>query len=160
MTHLPSLWQEPIPPSGPAVTPQQRMAWIREWIRPYTRDLALEHLLTQPGDHRLQLESFEAAIAFGFKCKASADEIIMAANAEWDAAIANVTRCLEALRRRLWHMCRARMPEETIIKAADAVTQDFDVFVPDELLMPLLKRIWDAAQVRRGRGPPRYARAA
>ncbi len=160
MARLPSLWQQPLPPSGAEVTPQRRMAWIREQVRLYARELALEQLLEPPPDDRLKAEIFSAVVDFGLKAKSTRDEIISAFDAEWDDATKHAARWLEALRRRVWSMCRAQMPEQTIIQAARETERNFSVFVGDELLMPLLKRIWDAAQPRRGKGPIRHGRAA
>jgi hypothetical protein len=127
------------------------MRWIREQIHLYTRDLALEHLLTGPSNCSLQYESFEAGIGFGFQCKASHDEIITACNSEWADAIAHGARFIDALRRRLWSMCRSRMSEQVIIQAADEMKRHWGVFVDDELLMPLLHKIDLAAKPRRRR---------
>jgi hypothetical protein len=151
MPRADSIYAVPIPPDGPEVTPQQRMQWIRKRIRLYTRDLALEELLSNPTDHSLQLESFEAAIGFGFQCKATHNEIIEAANREWADAIAYGSRFVEALRRRLWSMCRSRMPEQAVIHAADELQRDWWVCVGDDLLMPLLRKIDIAATPRRRR---------
>ena len=151
MKHEPSIYAAPIPPTGEWVTSAHRMRWIREQIRLYTRELALEHLLTGPQDHELQLESFEAGIGFGFQCKANHEEIITACNAEWADATAHGARFIEALRRRLWSMCRARMSEQVVIQAADEVQRQWGVFVGDEVLMPLLHKIDIAAKPRRRR---------
>jgi hypothetical protein len=62
--------------------------------------------------------------------------------------------CLEHLRRRVWPMAAARMPESSIIIAADEVVASHGTWIPDDLLMPLLRRIWHAAQRRGARIVP------
>jgi hypothetical protein len=130
----------------------QRIGWIRQQHRLYARELAVEYLLDPPPadlPYLQQAEAFSAAIGFGIQCKATPEEIITAAATEWADASRAVSECLDHMRRLLWPMCAAKMPEQAIRQAAAGVCERHNVYVPRELLTPLLSRTWDAATRRR-----------
>ena len=140
-----SLLATPIPPIGQAVTSMHRIRWIREQCRLYTRDLALWEVMGDVEPPWGRIEAFGAAMGFGKQCEASDAEITTAGNAEWEAAKQHATNLLEHVRRRVWSMCAARLPEATIQAAADEACRQRDSFIPDDLLNPLLLNIWQAA---------------
>jgi hypothetical protein len=79
--------------------------------------------------------------SFGLMCEAPAQEIATIAKSEWKRADAHALKWMEALRRRLWPMCRAEAPDKAVIAAADEVGAMFNIIVPDELLFPVLQKI-------------------
>jgi hypothetical protein len=155
------LFRQSIPPIGPAVTPHHRVTWIRDQHRLYARELAVDYVLDPEGGigghgeykDAEEAEAFSAAVGFGLQCHASVTEIITAARAEWVAAVNLVHNCLDHVRRRISPMCRAQMPEQTIIAAAQSVCSDHGVYIDRELLMPVLLKVWNAAQIRSRRVP-------
>lgn len=152
-----SLFRAPIPPTGEAVTPQQRMTWIREQVRLYARELAVDYVLDPEGGigghgeyaDAEEAEAFSATVGFGLQCKATAQEITTAARVEWVDAVNRVNDCLDHLRRRVSPMCRAQLPQDPIITAAKSVCAHHGIYIADELLMPALLKVWNAAQIRR-----------
>lgn len=86
-------------------------------------------------------EHFEAVMGFGDMCQAPAHEVALIAKNEWQRAETHALKWMDALRRRLWPMCRAEAPEKAVQAAADAVGEQFGIFVPDELLFPVLDQI-------------------
>ncbi len=151
MAQAGSIFAVPVPPNPATSQPADRRAWMVKWSRLYTRMLALEHVARNCKDHWLQVEQFEAVMGFGFECKATADEIIACANEEWRLAENHAVNFLDALRRKLWPMCRAKLPEKVVIDAADTLQMEWGVGIDDEHLMPVIKGIWDAAQPRPAR---------
>jgi hypothetical protein len=141
--------RDPTMPTGPEATPQRRIAWISGQIRAYARLLAFDELLGEcdPGANRD--ENFAAASGFGAMIEAGETEIAIAANREWHDATQRGANCLEHLRRRVWPMAAARMPEDSIIQAAKTVLRTHDEHMGDEVLMPFLRNVWSAA-TRRG----------
>ena len=151
MANMSSLFAVPVPPNPETSQPADRRAWMVSFTRLYTRGLALEHIVRNCKDHWLQVEQFEAVMGHGFVCKATPDEIITCANEEWRLAEKYAANFLDALRKKLWPMCRARMPEAVVIAAADALQMEWQIAIDDEHLMPVIKGIWDAAQPRPAR---------
>jgi hypothetical protein len=74
-------------------------------------------------------------------CQATAQEIANIAKSQWQRAEAHALKWMDGLRRRLWPMCRAEAPEKSVIAAAEEIGAKFDIFVPDELLFPVLQKI-------------------
>jgi hypothetical protein len=97
------------------------------------------------------VEHFEAIMDFGEMCQAPAPEIATIAKSQWDRAEAHALNWMDALRRRLWPMCRAEAPEKSVIAAADEVGAKFSIIVPDELLFPVLQKIEAGARPRKQR---------
>jgi hypothetical protein len=156
MALVQSLLRDPIPPSRETSTPHSRIHWIRECHRLYARDLAVEHLLGERDydpelPDRLRAEAFFAAAGFGEQCHAAPHEIILAADAEWADATRAVIEGVELVRRFTWRLCASGMPDATVIKAAEEACERRGIWIPDELLMPLLRSIETAAKPRRRR---------
>jgi hypothetical protein len=86
-------------------------------------------------------EHAQAIMGFGQMCQASPEEIAIIAKSQWDRAEAHALKWMDALRRRLWPMCRTEASDKAVIAAADEVGAKFDIFVPDELLFPVLEKI-------------------
>lgn len=145
-----AIFTDPIVPNPGASTLQQRRRYIVECTRPYARWLALDALLDPP-DQANRHEHIQVVLAFGVHCKCSADEILSIEAAEWGFATQYAENFLDALRRKVWPLCRARMPQETIQRAADEVMSDWNAWVPDELLNPVLRKIYLGAIPRKGR---------
>jgi hypothetical protein len=93
-----------------------------------------------PSDWRYA-EHVEIVATFGEQCQAPAQEIALIVKNQWDRAEAHALKWMDALRRRLWPMCRAEAPDKAVIAAADEVGAMFNIIVPDELLFPVLQKI-------------------
>jgi hypothetical protein len=108
----------------------------------HARALLTIWLMGEPGySPRRYDEHVGAVISFGLQCEAPAQEIATIAKNEWKRADAHALKWMEALRRRLWPMCRAEAPDKAVIAAADEVGAMFNIIVPDELLFPVLQKI-------------------
>ncbi len=139
----------------PEATASVRVAYMREGARLMVRLIALEAVLQPREDHSPYVEALGMVQAFGLRCKASNAEVISAAQAEWHAARDYCSRFVEALRRDLWHRCRAQQPRDVIMGAAQQIAVRWNVPISDDQLVPVLAGIWTAAQPykknRRGR---------
>jgi len=130
-------------------TPQERIAWLREQVRAYARDLALQALVS--GDQLLKAEIMAAVIGFGLRCEAPAAERSTAWKLEWQAATAAADQALVTLQRTLWPMCRAQLPVDTIRRRAVELLDQNKQWLPEGLLLPLLAKIDAAARPGRKR---------
>jgi hypothetical protein len=149
MTPHASLFAKPVPPNPASSTPRQRARYVHEQTRLYARDLALQHLVHP--DPEAEGEHFCAVAGIALGCGCCHSEVLHIAATEWRFAIAYAGNFLEALRRTLYPMCRAHIPERAIQQRADAIMAEWGVYLPDQLLNPVLAGIWHAAQPRRRR---------
>ncbi len=136
----------------PEATASVRMHWMREGARLMVRLIALDAVLKPQTDHSLYVEALGYVQTFGFRCKASNDEVISATRAEFQAARDYCSRFVEALRRDLWHRCRAQQPEAVVVGAAKQIAARWDVPITDQQLAPVLRNIAAAAKPYQKRG--------
>jgi hypothetical protein len=137
-------FERPLP--APDAPFHVRVQWMRQGARLMVRTIALDAVLAPTGDHSRYVEAMGIVQAFGLRCRASNAEIIAATEGEWKAATDYCSRFIEALRRELWHRCRAGQPREAIMGAAQQIAMRFDMPIDDAQLVPVLAGIWSAAQ--------------
>jgi hypothetical protein len=150
MAAVRSLFAPPIPPQRNA-PPGQRIAWIRNLTREYTRDLVLaEHFRAlKPEEGRR--EAWRACTGFAKLCGASREETERAATAEWDAATQAVERALEDVRRKALQLAGENAAEAMIQEAVGRVMFERGIWASDKLLAPMLRRIWFQAHRKKRR---------
>ena len=147
------------PPAPKEAEAPRCIAWLRDYIRPYTRMMAFWDLA---GDRMNEAwendcEITVAAINIALEHKWPGQFGIAAARAEWARACREVTEFHTALRRRIWPLGKMQAPGKQIMTEANAVADKFNADLSSDQLTELVRQIALAAAPK---SRPRYAKRA
>jgi hypothetical protein len=112
----------------------RKSAWVRHQISSYAGDLAAWHLSGDCSEVEAKRELLDAGIGLARQLEAPADVGLMAAKAEWTAAVERFSKFYEALQDKLWPLGESRAPGELIMAAAHAVNEAHGTILPTPLL--------------------------
>ena len=148
------------PPAPKDADARHCIAWLRDYIRPYTRMMAFWDLAGDQMNEAWEneCEITVAAINIALDHKWPGEFGINAAKTEWAAASRRATEFHTALRRRVWPLGKMQAPGKQIMAEAKGVADAFDADLATEQLTELVRQIALAAAPKQRRR--RYARAA